>query len=175
MLRGSGVDHDLRRDGEERYTEMYDGYAFEVIVQKNGHYPKDHQYPPVPSSGGAGRLLAPVLRADAGSDAVDRPGAPGDRSLQPAKGSWGEPVKLTEKLPKGEAYLETECPRGQMGFYIVSDGSSIPWRVRARSSSFCNLVGHARTVPRLPDCRRAGDRRLARHRDGRDRPVRRKF
>ena len=40
-----------------------------------------------------------------------------------AKGSWGEPVKLTEKLPKGEAYLETECPRGQMGFYIVSDGS----------------------------------------------------
>jgi NADH-quinone oxidoreductase subunit D len=42
-------------------------------------------------------------------------------------------------LPKGEAYLETECPRGQMGFYIVSDGSSIPWRVRARSSCFCNL------------------------------------
>ena len=30
------------------------------------------------------------------------------------------PVKLTEKLPKGEAYLETEAPRGQMGFYIVS-------------------------------------------------------
>ena len=26
-----------------------------------------------------------------------------------------------------------------MGFYLVSDGSSIPWRVRARSSSFCNL------------------------------------
>ena len=48
-------------------------------------------------------------------------------------------VKLTEKLPKGEAYLETECPRGQMGFYIVSDGTAIPWRARARSSSFCNL------------------------------------
>jgi NADH-quinone oxidoreductase subunit D len=46
---------------------------------------------------------------------------------------------LTQKLPKGEVYLETEAPRGQMGFYIVSDGSSIPWRVRARSSSFCNL------------------------------------
>ena len=40
VLRGSGVDHDLRRDGEERYTEMYDGYAFEVIVEKNGHYPQ---------------------------------------------------------------------------------------------------------------------------------------
>jgi NADH-quinone oxidoreductase subunit D len=56
-----------------------------------------------------------------------------------ATGSWGEPIKLTQKLPKGEAYLETEAPRGQMGFYIVSNGESIPWRVRAKSSSFCNL------------------------------------
>src|SRR5688572_22800905 len=53
VLRGSGVDYDLRRDGEERVTEMYDGYAFEIIVQRNdalgqGHYPKDHDYPPVP-------------------------------------------------------------------------------------------------------------------------------
>ena len=48
VLRGSGIDYDLRRDGEERYTEMYDGYAFEVIVQKDGSYPKDHDYPAVP-------------------------------------------------------------------------------------------------------------------------------
>jgi NADH-quinone oxidoreductase subunit D len=56
-----------------------------------------------------------------------------------ATGPWGEPINLTQKLPKGEAYLETEAPRGQMGFYIVSDGNAIPWRVRARSSCFCNL------------------------------------
>ena len=56
-----------------------------------------------------------------------------------ADGDWGVPVKLAQKLPKGEVYLETECPRGQMGFYVVSHGDSIPWRVRARSSSFCNL------------------------------------
>ena len=36
-------------------------------------------------------------------------------------------------------YLETECPKGQMGFYLVSAGDSIPWRARARSSCFCNL------------------------------------
>ncbi len=78
VLRGSGVDHDLRRDGEDRYTEMYDGYAFEVIVEKDGHYPRDHKYPKVPDTRRAGRLLAPVLRADAGSDAIDRPGAPGN-------------------------------------------------------------------------------------------------
>jgi NADH-quinone oxidoreductase subunit D len=44
-------------------------------------------------------------------------------------------------LPGGEAYVETECPRGQMGFYVVGRPSkdSVPHRVRARSSCFCNL------------------------------------
>ncbi len=43
------------------------------------------------------------------------------------------------KLPNDEAYLETECPRGQMGFYVVGDGDSEPFRARAKSSCFCNL------------------------------------
>ncbi|HZL89123.1 MAG TPA: NADH-quinone oxidoreductase subunit D, partial [Pirellulaceae bacterium] len=147
VLRGSGVDYDLRRDGEERYTEMYDGYAFEVICQRSdpgsglrgGHYPKDHDYPAVPKEAVLGdcwhrfyvRMLEVVQAVDLVRQAMDR--------YSVAKGNWGEPIKLTQKLPKGEAYLETESPRGQMGFYIVSTGESIPWRVRARSSSFCNL------------------------------------
>lgn len=139
VLRGSGVDHDLRRDGEERYTEMYDGYAFNVIVQKDGHYPDDHQYPSVPHEAVLGdcwhrfyvRMLEVVQAIDLTRQAIDR--------YSTASGDWGVPIKLTQKLPKGEAYLETEAPRGQMGFYLVSDGSSIPWRVRARSSCFCNL------------------------------------
>ena len=139
VLRGSGVDHDLRRDGEERYTEMYDGYAFEVIVEKDGHYPRDHQYPPVPPNAVLGdnwhrfyvRMLEVIQAIDLVRQGIDQYGT--------ASGSWGEPIKLAQKLPKGEVYLETEAPRGQMGFYLVSDGSSIPWRVRARSSSFCNL------------------------------------
>lgn len=139
VLRGSGVDHDLRRDGEERYTEMYDGYAFEVIVERDGHYPKDHNYPPVPSEAVLGdcwhrfyvRMLEVIQAIDLVRQAMER--------YSTATGSYTKPIKLTEKLPKGEAYLETEAPRGQMGFYIVSDGSPIPWRARARSSSFCNL------------------------------------
>ena len=35
--------------------------------------------------------------------------------------------------------LETEAPKGQMGFMIVGNGSAVPWRVRIRSSSYCNL------------------------------------
>jgi NADH-quinone oxidoreductase subunit D len=140
VLRGSGVDQDLRRDGEERYTEMYDGYAFEVIVQKNGHYPNDHKYPAIPSQAVLGdcwhrfyvRMLEVMQSIDLIRQAIDR--------YSTCAGTIGDPVKLNEKLPKGEAYLETEAPRGQMGFYIVSDGTSIPWRARARSSCFSNLA-----------------------------------
>ncbi len=56
-----------------------------------------------------------------------------------AAGDYGVPIKINHRLPKGEVYLETEAPKGQMGFYLVSDGTAIPWRARARSSCFCNL------------------------------------
>jgi NADH-quinone oxidoreductase subunit D len=139
VLRGSGVDHDLRRDGEEFYTQMYDGYAFEVIVQKDGHYPRDHDYPPVPPAAVLGdcwhrfyvRMLEVMQSIDLVRQGLDR--------YSTCRAPWVEPIKLTTKLPPGEAYLETECPRGQMGFMVVSDGTNIPWRVRARSSSFANL------------------------------------
>ena len=139
VLRGSGVDYDLRRDGEDRYTEMYDGYAFEVICERDGQYPKDHDYPPVPRNAILGdcwhrfyvRMLEVMQSIDLVRQAMDR--------YSTADGDYGQPIKLTQKIPKGDAYLETEAPRGQMGFYVSSDGSAIPWRVRARSSCFCNL------------------------------------
>ena len=139
VLRGSGINHDLRRDGEEIYTSMYDGYAFEVICQLNGHYPNDHDYPPVPTEATLGdcwhrfyvRMLEVVQAVDLVRQAMDRYSTSPD--------DHGEPIKLAQKLPAGEVYLETEAPRGQMGFYLVSDGNAIPWRARARSSSFCNL------------------------------------
>src|SRR5262245_58775367 len=50
-------------------------------------------------------------------------------------------VEPPRHLPGGEAYVETECPRGQMGFYVVGRNTkdAVPLRVRARSSSFANL------------------------------------
>ncbi len=139
VLRGSGIDHDMRRDGEEIYTSMYDGYAFEVVCQRDGHYPRDHDYPTVPHEAVLGdcwhrfyvRMLEVVQSVDLCRQAIDR--------YSTSAGSHGEPIKLAQKLPKGECYLETECPKGQMGFYLVSSGEAIPWRARARSSSFCNL------------------------------------
>src|ERR1043165_2940527 len=98
VLRGSGVDHDLRRDGEDRYTEMYDGYAFEVIVEKDGHYPRDHNYQAVPGSAVLGdcwhrfyvRMLEVMQSIDIVRQAIER--------YSRASGSHGIPVKLNEKL-----------------------------------------------------------------------------
>jgi NADH-quinone oxidoreductase subunit D len=50
-------------------------------------------------------------------------------------------IEMPRTLPPGEVYVETEAPRGQMGFYVVGRPSKdpVPLRVRARSSCFCNL------------------------------------
>jgi NADH-quinone oxidoreductase subunit D len=39
----------------------------------------------------------------------------------------------------GDVYVRSESPRGEIGFYIVSDGSATPYRVKARSPAFVNL------------------------------------
>lgn len=40
--------------------------------------------------------------------------------------------------PKGEVYSSTECPNGELGWYIVSDGTGLPYRIRVRPPSFYN-------------------------------------
>ncbi len=139
VLRGSGVDWDLRRDGEPRYTDLYKDYKFEVIAETDGLYPQDNDYPPVPGSARLGdswhrfyvRMLEVVQSVDIVRQAME--------GYRRAEGTHGEPIKVSKKLDKGEAYLETEAPKGQMGFMVISDGTAVPWRVRARSSCFCNL------------------------------------
>lgn len=140
VLRGSGVDWDLRRDGDPWYTRMYQGYDWDVIAPtKEGRYPHQENYPPVPREAVVGdswhrfyvRMLEVVQSVRLVRQAVER--------YRAAGGSAGEPIKLSQKLPKGEVYLETEAPKGQMGFMVVGDDSPVPWRARARSSCFCNL------------------------------------
>jgi NADH-quinone oxidoreductase subunit D len=48
--------------------------------------------------------------------------------------------------PKGEAYHAIENPKGELGFYFVSDGSPRPWRMKVRSPSFVNLQALAPMV-----------------------------
>jgi NADH-quinone oxidoreductase subunit D len=57
------------------------------------------------------------------------------------KTKYSHRLEPPRHLPAGECYVETECPRGQMGFHIVGRPSkeNVPLRVRARSSCFTNL------------------------------------
>ncbi len=43
------------------------------------------------------------------------------------------------KVPPGEAYVATENPLGEMGYYVVSKGDLVPFRVKIRSASFSNM------------------------------------
>jgi NADH-quinone oxidoreductase subunit D len=43
------------------------------------------------------------------------------------------------QMPAGEVYFEAENPKGALGFFIVSKGGGVPYRMKIRSPSFCNL------------------------------------
>jgi NADH-quinone oxidoreductase subunit D len=128
VLRGSGVCHDLRK--VEPYCG-YETYDFKVAC------PPFDEAPPEAVIGDAWHRFYVRMVEIRESVRIVRQALEG---YPDSKGSHRSPEwKPTMKLPKGEAYRETECPRGQMGFLVVGNNSPIPLRVRCRSSSFCNL------------------------------------
>ena len=130
VLRGSGVDHDLRRDGEPIYTRMYQGHDFDIPVA-----PFEDAPPEVVVGDNWCRFYVRMIEVVQAirlvRQALDK--------YPTAKGEFRVPFKMATKLPRAECYLETEAPRGQMGFYVVGMDAAEPWRARAKSSSFCNL------------------------------------
>ncbi|MBN1393499.1 MAG: NADH-quinone oxidoreductase subunit D [Pirellulales bacterium] len=140
VLRASGVDWDLRRDGESIYTEMYDGYTWRIIAPIDGRYPDDHPYPPLPYDAVVGdswhRFYVRMLEVVQSMYLIRQ----GIEKYNAADGELDKPFEVKKKLPAGEAYLETEAPKGQMGFGLVGDGTATPWRARIRSSSFFHVA-----------------------------------
>jgi NADH-quinone oxidoreductase subunit D len=140
VLRGSGVAWDLRRHGEPIYTRMYADYKFQIAApDPTGHYPQTDGFARVPREARVGdcwhRYFVRMYEIHQSVQIVRQ----ALEKYQASSGPIGNPIKHSHKLPKGEAYLETECPKGQMGFLVVGNNAPIPWRARARSSSFCNL------------------------------------
>jgi NADH-quinone oxidoreductase subunit D len=133
VLRGSGVNLDLRRDGEPIYTRMYEGYDYNVV------YAPFDGFGPIPPEVEIGdnwcRFFVRMVELVESIRLVRQ----GLERYPEAAGAFRIPYKMSTKLPVDECYLETECPRGQMGFYIVGDGQAEPLRARAKSSCFCNL------------------------------------
>lgn len=139
VLRASGLSWDLRRHGEPIYTQMYSPYDFQIVAPQEGRYPEDGFSPAVPEEalvGDCWHRFYVRMREILQSVRIVRQAI---QFYQEASDSVGQPMKIQQKLPAAEAYLETEAPKGQLGFLIVGQGTPIPRRVRIRSGSFCNL------------------------------------
>jgi NADH-quinone oxidoreductase subunit D len=141
-LRGSGVALDLRKDrpysGYEQYEfdvpvgtkgDCYDRYlvrgeemrqSVRIIKQAIAKFPDGPWY-----ATEAKRIFAP----------------PKDRILTSMEELIQNFMIVTEgpQMPAGEVYFEAENPKGALGFYIISRGGGVPWRLRIRGPSFCNL------------------------------------
>ena len=168
VLRGSGVDWDLRRDGEPIYTQMYDGYTWRVIAPIDGRYPTDHVYPPVPHEAVVGdswhRYFVRMLECVQSMDLIRQ----GMEKYSKAPGGVDGPIEVKKKLPKGEAYLETEAPKGQMGFMIISQRHAGSAAGAHPQQQLLQSLGNVRDLPRRVRGRLAGRSGVVGYRVGRD-------
>ena len=116
MLRAAGVKWDLRK--AQPYSG-YEKYDFEIPTGQNGDT-YDRYLVRMQEMRQSARI---VRQAVAGIPAG------------PVMAKVGKVIKP----PAGEAYVSIEAPKGELGYYVVSDGSTQPYRVRIRPPSFVNL------------------------------------
>ncbi len=141
-LRGSGVPMDLRKD---RPYSGYDQYEFDVPVGAKGDC-----YDRYLCRGEEMRQSVRIIRQAIKkfpSGAWYNEDAKTIFAPQKAKvlSSMEELINnfmiVTEgpQMPSGEVYFEAEVPKGLLGFFIESKGGGVPYRMKIRSPSFCNL------------------------------------
>jgi NADH-quinone oxidoreductase subunit D len=144
VLRGSGVDWDLRK--AQPYL-TYDQVDFDVPVYENGDV-WDRYKVHMDEMRESTRIVAQCLDRLEGMEgqpwiADDRKVVlPPREELQTSMESLIHHFKIvTEgfRVPAGEVYQTIESPRGEVGYYVVSDGTAKPYRVHVRGPSFGNL------------------------------------
>src|SRR6185436_15575621 len=130
VLRGSGIAFDVRK------AAPYDAYRelqFEVPVRREGDAFARFEVRMEEILQSA-RLVRQILDGLPGGPIFTR------RPLKNPKAS---------KLPAGETYAAVESARGELGFYLVSDGSWRPYRLKIHAPSFANLQVIPHVAPGL--------------------------
>ncbi len=115
-LRASGVAFDLRK--VEDYLP-YEKFEFDVVTGENGDC-WDRWYVRLEEIRQSARIIGQAVA-----------GIP--------SGPLQAKVPKIIKVPKGETYVRAENPKGEMGYYLVSDGGQGPYRLKIRSASFSNI------------------------------------
>jgi NADH:ubiquinone oxidoreductase subunit D/NADH:ubiquinone oxidoreductase subunit C len=120
-LRAAGVPFDVRR--ADPYG-IYDRFDFEIPVLYNADV-YDRYRIRVQEMRQSVRIVQQALNQ------IDANSKPGD--IQAGKKAYNH------RVPAGQAYARVEIPKGELGFYVVSDGGQNPYRYHIRSCSFINL------------------------------------
>jgi NADH-quinone oxidoreductase subunit D len=147
MLRAAGVDYDVRKD---RPYLGYETYDFDVPVGEHGDV-YDRYRVRLEEMFQSTRILEQALdRLKPGPINVDDPRLilpPKSRAMSDMEAMIYHFKQVMEgvKAPIGEAYLGIENPKGELGYYFVSDGTAKPVRWRIRPPAFINLA----CLPRL--------------------------
>jgi NADH-quinone oxidoreductase subunit D len=128
LLRGSGVNWDLRHNAP---YSSYEDFSFCVPVETDGDCYARYRVRLAEF-----REAMKIIR-----QALDKlPSGP--ISSRPALKSVAQ-----IRIPKGEAYARVEGPRGEVGTYMISDGSAKPYRMKWRGASFSNLAILPHIIP----------------------------
>ena len=143
MLRGSGVEWDLRK--KQPYA-AYDQMDFDIPVGVNGDC-YDRYLVRVEEMRQSNRIIQQCiewLRANTGPVMVDN-----QKLVPPNREEMKEDMEalthhfklFTEGycVPEGECYAAVEAPKGEFGVYLVSDGSNKPYRLKCRAPGFAHL------------------------------------
>ncbi|MEI8038212.1 MAG: NADH dehydrogenase (quinone) subunit D [Verrucomicrobiota bacterium] len=148
-LRASGVPRDLRKD---RPYLGYENYQFDVPIAEEGDCYARYQIR-MEELRQSIRICRQVL--------ATLPGGP--VNLADSKSMLPDKQKVMTSMeelihhfivatqgidaPAGEVYFAAENPKGELGFYIHSKGGGVPYRLKIRSPSFCNLSIVSRLLP----------------------------
>jgi NADH-quinone oxidoreductase subunit D len=115
-LRGSGIKFDIRKN--DTYS-VYNEFDFDIPVGSNGDA-WDRYYVRMREMYESTKIIEQALdKLPAGEICAKVP-----KVIRP---------------PKGEVYVRTEAPRGELGIYLISDGGTSPYRMKIRGPSFVNL------------------------------------
>lgn len=121
ILRGSGVEWDLRK---KRPYGIYEELDFDVPVGKGEKGTLgdcwDRYYVRVSEIFESIKIIRQVIEKMEDGPVMGK-------------------VSKIIKVPEGEVYMRTECPRGELGYHFISDGGKKPYRVKVKSSCFTHV------------------------------------
>jgi NADH:ubiquinone oxidoreductase subunit D len=119
VLRSAGIAYDIRK--VEPYS-IYDSFDFDVPTYETGDV-----YDRYRQRIAEARQSIKILK-----QALNR--IPAQGAISAGKNAWNI------KVPEGELYSRVEHPKGELGFYLVSDGGTNPYRYHVRSECLINLT-----------------------------------